>query len=190
MIKRNQTKLPSIKSILDYWELSLYRDKTEKLSFYFDREEPTCFACHDGHQGKYDCMGSKGWTSSRLERAHIIADSMGGTINPSNFVLLCKSCHKQNPHVRSRSVYMSWLNNFNKSQAKVCNEFLSNTLDESQLKEFVNLIESPKKWNTFIKWSSENTGSHAFVGAKTKLETTQDMAYNFLAYLEDGIKLK
>lgn len=178
----NRKKLPTVKAILDYWESAVYETKKETLSFCFDREEPTCFACHDGHNGKYDCKGIKGWTDARLQRAHIIPDSLNGSNDPSNFVMLCKSCHKQNPHVKNREVYIRWMNTFHSTQTQLVVSYMNSILDSKQLKDLSKLIKSPRQMTKFIKWSSENTGSHAFVGTKTKMESAQDFINSFMAY--------
>lgn len=44
-----------------------------------------------------------------LEECHIIPKSLGGLNDPSNLVLLCKDCHKQNPNVNDKEYYINWL---------------------------------------------------------------------------------
>lgn len=45
----------------------------------------------------------------KLERCHIIPRSLGGEDNPSNFVLLCKRCHSENPNVNDPEIMWDWL---------------------------------------------------------------------------------
>lgn len=54
---------------------------------------PACFAC------QHTSRGWKTWNQAKLERAHIIARGDGGSIEPSNFVLLCAECHEEAPMV-------------------------------------------------------------------------------------------
>ena len=186
MSKRTTNKLPSIKSILDYWDS---RPETYKeLSFCFDREEPTCFACHDGHDGKYDCQGSSGWTKSRLERAHIIPDSLGGSNEPSNFVLLCKSCHKQNPQFISRKLYMNWLKKFHANQRDACISYLRSNLSEDDIVTITDILSTKEGMESFVKWQSKYTTPHGFAGAKTKLEITNTVIWNYIAWKEDNFR--
>lgn len=44
-----------------------------------------------------------------LERCHIIPDSLGGTAEPSNLVLLCHRCHLENPNVTEPEIMWDWI---------------------------------------------------------------------------------
>lgn len=44
-----------------------------------------------------------------LERCHIIPRSLGGEDVPSNYVLLCKRCHLENPNVDDTEIMWDWL---------------------------------------------------------------------------------
>jgi len=182
----NRKKLPTVKSILDYWDS---RPETYKeLSFCFDREEPTCFACHDGHEGKYDCQGASAWTKSGLQRSHIIPDSLGGTNDPSNFVMLCKGCHKQNPQSSSKKAYMDWLKHFHVNQSAACVNYLRSNLSEDDLVTLTDIFSTREGMESFAKWSSTYTTTHAFVEAKTKLEITNTVIWNYIAWKEDNFR--
>lgn len=45
----------------------------------------------------------------KLQRCHIIPDSQGGTDEPSNFVLLCKTCHAEGPNVSDPDIMWDWI---------------------------------------------------------------------------------
>ena len=45
----------------------------------------------------------------RLQRCHIIPDSLGGIDEPSNYVLLCKTCHEAGPNVSDPEVMWDWI---------------------------------------------------------------------------------
>ncbi|MCT1796902.1 HNH endonuclease [Helcococcus kunzii] len=45
----------------------------------------------------------------KLERCQIIPRSLGGEDTSSNFVLLCKRCHSENPNVNDPEIMWDWL---------------------------------------------------------------------------------
>ena len=45
----------------------------------------------------------------RLQRCHIIPDSLGGLDEPSNYVLLCETCHEAGPNVADPEVMWDWI---------------------------------------------------------------------------------
>lgn len=79
------------KEIVDYW--AGHVDECE-LSVDFSEAEELCWRC-----------GCK----RNLERCHIIPHSLGGEDKPSNFVLLCKRCHLDNPNVADPEIMWDWL---------------------------------------------------------------------------------
>ena len=90
MQKRKNIKT-TIEEIVDYW--SEYENESE-LSVDFDEANKRCWRC--GHKRK-------------LERCHIVPASRGGEDTPSNLVLLCKDCHKENPNVTDSEIMWDWL---------------------------------------------------------------------------------
>jgi len=107
-------------SIIKYW---LSTESTSRLNKYrdtmlFDEEllelnsdygfiTPFCFACFEPRSE---------W--KKLERAHIIPHMLGGSNHPSNFVMLCHSCHLENPNTRSEDVYFQWIKNVKNHKTK------------------------------------------------------------------------
>ena len=88
MIKEIKTRK---EDIYEYWfsrvdESNLSVDASEALE--------RCWRC-----------GSK----RSLERCHIIPRSLGGKDIPSNYVLLCKRCHLENPNVYDPEIMWDWL---------------------------------------------------------------------------------
>ena len=53
------------------------------------------------------CCGRE---SSKLERAHIIPHSLGGSNDVSNYILLCSKCHRESPDIASESALIEWMN--------------------------------------------------------------------------------
>jgi len=45
----------------------------------------------------------------RLERCHIVPDSMGGNDEPANLVLLCNQCHREAPNHKNPYYMWIWL---------------------------------------------------------------------------------
>ena len=88
--KRKPTKTTK-KQIADYWTKYKYEGD---YSFDFLDAEEICWRC-----------GYK----KRLQRCHIIPDSLGGKDEPSNFVLLCERCHIDAPNIESETFMWDWL---------------------------------------------------------------------------------
>lgn len=53
------------------------------------------------------CCGRE---SSKLERAHIIPHSLGGSNDVSNYILLCNKCHRESPDIANESALIEWMN--------------------------------------------------------------------------------
>lgn len=86
--KRIRTTIPEI---VDYW--ARHTDECG-LSVDFAEAHERCRRC--------GCR-------RRLERCHIVPDSLGGEDTPSNFVILCKRCHLDNPNVADPEVMWDWM---------------------------------------------------------------------------------
>jgi hypothetical protein len=89
--------LPSHYAIALHWRSQPL--ERERLPYVVDIGEPSCFAC-GWYPSDWDREKDlrKRWSQAGLERAHIIARSMGGSNRePGNFVLLCKECHPKAP---------------------------------------------------------------------------------------------
>jgi hypothetical protein len=59
----------------------------------------TCWACYEG-------IGLPEFTPTR---AHINSNQNGGSNNPSNYFLLCRNCHKEQPDGCSKHIQLLWL---------------------------------------------------------------------------------
>ncbi len=46
---------------------------------------------------------------SKLDRCHIVPDSLGGSADPSNLVLLCRRCHREAPNIADSRFMWIWL---------------------------------------------------------------------------------
>lgn len=81
----------SIKQIVDYWSV-----RVDEMFLSVDWAE--------AHERCWRCA-----RKTRLERCHIIPHSRGGEDTPSNFVLLCKKCHLENPNITDTEIMWDWL---------------------------------------------------------------------------------
>lgn len=90
MSKRENIKT-TIEEIVAYW--SEHEDESG-LSVDFSEAFERCWRC--GYKRK-------------LEHCHIVPASRGGEDIPSNFVLLCKDCHKDAPNVTDPEIMWDWL---------------------------------------------------------------------------------
>ena len=79
------------KQIIEYWSDKVYEGD---LSIDFSEANERCWRC-----------GYK----SKLEKCHIIPHSLEGKDEPSNYVLLCKLCHEENPNVGNSNIMWDWL---------------------------------------------------------------------------------
>lgn len=86
--ERIRTTIPEI---VDYWAKHTGECG---LSVDFAEAHERCWRC--------GCQRS-------LERCHIVPASLGGEDTPSNFVILCKRCHLDNPNVADPEVMWDWL---------------------------------------------------------------------------------
>lgn len=84
----------TINEIVSYWMANV---QEEDLSIDFSEAHERCWRC-----------GSK----KPLEKCHIVPYSLGGEDTPSNFVILCKRCHIDNPNVSDPEIMWDWLKSY------------------------------------------------------------------------------
>lgn len=103
---------PSRRKILAYWKTDeawerlmpyrngpmLFDEEMLELKHDFGYCNPMCFACFRQRSQ---------W--NKFERAHIVPHMLGGSNEPSNFVLLCKECHLENPNTKHEDIYFKWI---------------------------------------------------------------------------------
>lgn len=81
----------TIHEAVEYW--SQYIDECD-LSVDWSEAQSHCWRC--------GCQRN-------LERCHIIPDSLGGSDEPSNIVLLCKRYHAEGPNVSEPEIMWDWI---------------------------------------------------------------------------------
>jgi hypothetical protein len=90
-MKKRKPICTTVNEIVEYWET---RVSETKLSVDFNKAKVRCWRC-----------GYK----SKLQKCHIIPDSLGGKDTPSNLVLLCRRCHIEAPNIDDPEFFWDWL---------------------------------------------------------------------------------
>jgi len=88
--------------IVDYWSSSKQNKYGGWIFIYpEDVDYPRCQCCGT-HKKKWD----------KLERAHIVPDSIGGENIASNYLLLCSECHKNLPDINNREYLLQYVEDY------------------------------------------------------------------------------
>ncbi|RKQ51237.1 HNH endonuclease [Roseivirga pacifica] len=105
--------VPKKSAIAQYWSMI-----NHDVILYVDWGEPVCWACgmqaskYDFHElglSKQDRF--KVWdVECYLERSHIVPSALGGCNCEANLVLLCRTCHEDNPDTRNEELFFRWFN--------------------------------------------------------------------------------
>ncbi len=92
MIKKTTNRIKTTKlEIVEAWRHEI---ENGSVNVTLKNASTTCWRC-----------GVK----KRLDRCHIVPHSKGGEDTPSNFVLLCKHCHFDNPNLDRADIIWDWL---------------------------------------------------------------------------------
>lgn len=122
-MKRKNVTTP-IKDIVEYWD-----GKIDECDLNVDWSEANERCWRFGYKRK-------------LQRCHIIPDSLGGEDAPYNLVLLCDQCHKEAPNVQDSKFMWDWIKSYH---APFYDTFWNNrTLDEYENiyhKKFIQELE-------------------------------------------------
>lgn len=90
-MKNRKTIKTTAKQIVNYWKEHL---TDHMIGVEWEDATEYCWRC-----------GYK----RRLQRCHIIPDSLGGRDEPSNMVLLCETCHNEGPNVDDPEIMWEWI---------------------------------------------------------------------------------
>jgi len=145
--KNPKRSMPKVEKILKYWrsdEASWHMEhmsQMARMKFDFHLKinsiHQECFACNRIFL-KYK------WRSTRniVERCHIIPHMLGGSNKASNFVLLCKHCHLENPNVDNEVAYFKWLQS-HKSRVEIISDEIDHLakamIDRDKLNKALNV---------------------------------------------------
>jgi len=146
----------------------------------------TCWACFKG----------LGQPSHTPQRAHIVSSQNGGGDEPSNFFLLCRNCHKEQPDGNSFEMQLMWLINqphiiernvnFSKEVIDFINQKAKNEFEDPEkiLEEYYTYISSIEK--------SKQILNQAILKASSNRKTNREnnIKYWMLDHFKTWVKLK
>lgn len=111
--------LPSIHKIASWWASEQGQERVNQIKRDYevclidklsniDLDSAHCWAC--------DKTLRSGCSNYRtrdlgLHRCHVIPDCLGGSNDPSNIILMCAECHKDNPDSTDESLFWWWFKN-------------------------------------------------------------------------------
>jgi hypothetical protein len=95
-------------SILQFWAGK--KDYNDIL-WIVDPGEKTCFKCGFLAEeiGDKETLRSFWNKSTKLEKAHIVPHSLGGTEEPRNIIFLCSRCHELCPDTIDYDLNLKWI---------------------------------------------------------------------------------
>jgi HNH endonuclease len=122
MPKYEDPTMPTKSEIFEYWKERIF-----DLDFFIDWGEPSCWACGEFWNGRYDITNPKAsyekilevWEKAPLQRCHIIPRSLGGSNETSNLFLMCKECHDLAPNTSIPEIFFQWARKQNFSERHV-----------------------------------------------------------------------
>lgn len=98
----SRQSMPSRLAIFNHW-------KDWLLKRGIDINKPCCWACMRPVPSKKTGTIAQMWSTAQgLQRAHIVADSLGGLATPDNFFLLCRGCHGKAPSSGNKDLFLTW----------------------------------------------------------------------------------
>ena len=97
-MKQKRPTPPSAQAIAEYWDTRGLEEsdpiKQSRWNPMTDVGEPSCQGCGCWNPSWDEKPIEKRWNhASGLEKAHIVAFSLGGSNEPSNYLMLCRFCH-------------------------------------------------------------------------------------------------
>ena len=161
---------------------------------------PACFACSRPGKEFYSDLSLDNWnkyTDVAFENCHIVPFALDPTLDVvSNIVILCKDCHKLNPHTTCVESYFNWLagvEHYKKTDQAMQNKALKQVgfdLDtyERQQKKYYAEINKHKDYlenkfwiqvnhsNTKHRYTKPNYATIAAITKKTFLDLNLKMS--------------
>ena len=95
--------MPSKNKIVEYWQAEHEAGRPSPWLPDWGWDKPECMAC--GYLSDY----WKDWTTSSLDRCHIIPKALGGEDEASNLVLMCRRCHQDSPDCSDPQILIRWM---------------------------------------------------------------------------------
>lgn len=100
--------MPTHEEIATYWYCRALPGSDDYVPL-IDLGEPECFACGWCRTEQVTSKKAlkKRWKG--LERAHVLARSLGGADAVENIILLCERCHKESPDTADPQRFWRWV---------------------------------------------------------------------------------
>ncbi len=140
---RKKESVPSIKQIVEYWKDKYISKNFEIIDFYeegaepviTDLGEPECWACGMFNENIYENLNYdkllqgknviRVWSLPEvkyLQKAHILSKMLGGENKPSNYFLLCKTCHQESPDFSDTHYFYAYICHTRKYACRIRNK--------------------------------------------------------------------
>jgi hypothetical protein len=159
--------LPTKSAIFEHW-----KDRLPGLGIFIAWREPSCWACGFllGATTRYDIKRPDAawakilqcWEKIKLQRCHIVPQSLGGSDEVSNLFLMCRECHDMQPNTTIPDIFFEWARVQSaaaRDTARMLNAFMSYGIrpnDLSALESIQTVMDSPE----FKAWASGKFGLH------------------------------
>ena len=152
MSKHRKKMQTTIQQIAKYWAAHSEICESD-LNFDWDDCAEHCWNCGDNKKSEVQNL-------PRLQRAHIIPYCLGGADIASNYVLLCKECHRDAPNTKNPDDMWHWIKS-NKTVLKFTDTYkFSKALEMFKKKEGYDFFESVKDNDTWLEEEMKNIGPH------------------------------
>lgn len=154
--------MPSKGQVFEYWKERIF-----EKGFFIDWGEPSCWACGESWNGRYDIKNPNAshekilnaWEKAPLQRCHIVPASLGGTDDESNLFLMCKQCHDLAPNTSFPEIFFQWARN--QSNIKRFNQEMQECLEIFNIsKELCSELIDISKTEKYKAWSDIHGGIH------------------------------
>lgn len=182
---------PTKWAVVQYWSTAPLGH--EVFAPHLSIDSPCCFACGWlSERWKEGRSAKAAWGHARLERAHIVPASLGGSADVSNIILLCAPCHRESPDWHEPSEMARWISERPERGSKEVEELSDWFAAMQQAPEFGTLVnalapESDEEMRTVAQeivqalWASaQKTSLHASaLSAGSKAAILRDVAVRY-----------
>ncbi|WP_088893941.1 HNH endonuclease signature motif containing protein [Leptolyngbya ohadii] len=186
MGKYQDPTMPTKGEIFEYWKERLF-----DLGFFIDWGEPTCWACGEFWNGRYDITNPnashekilKAWEKAPLQRCHIVPRSLGGSNESSNLFLMCKECHDLAPNTSIPEIFFQWAckQSFAERQFFQMQQSMKAFDISDELHPLLNDISQTKEFGDFLRsYASLHRSQSGYSGLGKRL--TASTFYGLLCY--------
>jgi len=187
-MKKKKKNLPTKYKIAEHWATK--KKKPSWLSI--DIGEPTCWGCGEIWGGDYDVSKKttpkEAWQKAPLERCHIVPEALGGSSDPSNLFLMCKSCHESSPDTTDPKEFFEWCHHISSTPMGLSDYYESLVLASKMCKVTVEEMAKTISKGFHLRGSREilskvydTAGTHGFGYSKGTRAVMMKKIYNEFA---------